>query len=114
MEIGSTEGAPFALSSMFDRAYHPARGRGGGRPGATGRVSLSSGEELPPKGRTSVSSGERVILEMPGGGGRGKPEERDTSMIQEDLKNGFISVEKARSEYGVTVSNSDSLVARKD
>ena len=81
MEIGSTEGAPFALSSMFDRAYHPARGRGGGRPGATGRVSLSSGEELPPKGRTSVSSGERVILEMPGGGGRGQPEERDTSMI---------------------------------
>ena len=114
MEIGSTEGAPFALSSMFDRAYHPARGRGGGRPGATGRVSLSSGEELPPKGRTSVSSGQRVILEMPGGGGRGQPEERDTSMIQEDLKNGFVSVEKAKSEYGVTVSNSDSLVVRKD
>ena len=114
MEIGSTEGAPFALSSMFDRAYHPARGRGGGRPGAAGRVSLSSGEVLPPKGRTSVSSGQRVILEMPGGGGRGQPEERDTSMIQEDLKNGFISVEKAKSEYGVTVSNSDSLVVRKD
>ena len=114
MEIGSTEGAPFALSSMFDRAYHPARGRGGGQPGAAGRVSLSSGEVLPPKGRTSVASGQRVILEMPGGGGRGKPEERDTSMIQEDLKNGFISVKKAKSEYGVIVSEAESLVVRKD
>ena len=114
MEIGSTEGAPFALSSMFDRAYHPARGRDGGRPGAAGRVSLSSGKVLPPKGRTLVSSGERVILEMPGGGGRGKPEERKISMIQEDLKNGFISVEKAKSDYGVAVSNADFLVFRED
>ncbi|MEE2694135.1 MAG: hydantoinase B/oxoprolinase family protein [Pseudomonadota bacterium] len=114
MEIGSTEGAPFALSSMFDRAHHPARGRGGGRSGAAGRVSLSSGEVLPPKGRTSVPSGERVILEMPGGGGRGKPEERDISMIQEDLRNGFISAEKARSEYGLSVQDADLLVSGKD
>tara|TARA_B100000686_G_scaffold304287_1_gene341793 strand:- start:647 stop:2335 length:1689 start_codon:yes stop_codon:yes gene_type:complete len=114
MEIGSTEGAPFALSSMFDRAHHPARGRGGGRSGATGRVSLSSGEVLPPKGRTSVPSGERVVLEMPGGGGRGKPEERDISMIQDDLRNGFVSAEKARSEYGLSVLDADLFVSRKD
>ena len=114
MEIGSTEAAPFALSSMFDRAYHSARGRGGGMPGAEGRVSLSSGKILPPKGRTPIPSGERLILEMPGGGGRGKPEEREIFMIQEDLKNGFISVEKAESDYGVSVLGTGLVVTRKD
>ena len=114
MEIGSTEGAPFALSSMFDRAHHPARGRGGGRPGASGKVSLSSGKVLPPKGRTSVSGGERVILEMPGGGGRGRPQERDISMVQEDIRNGFISVEQAKSEYGVSILDAELLIVGKD
>ena len=49
-----------------------------------------------------------------GGGGRGKPEEREIFMIQEDLRNGFISVEKARSDYGVSVLDTGLVVTRKD
>ena len=113
MEISSSEDAPFAFSSMFDRVRNPARGREGGMSGAAGSVKLSSGQVLPPKGRTPIPSGERLILDMPGGGGWGKPEDRKTSMIYEDLRNGLISVDKARSDYGVSVSEPDLAVRRK-
>ena len=50
VEVGTVDGAPFALYAMFDRVKNPARGRGGGTNGASGRVGLASGEKLRPKG----------------------------------------------------------------
>ena len=76
IEIEHAEGAPFAVFALFDRIDNPARGRHGGKPGAPGRVSLASGAILKGKGKQIVPAGDRLILELPGGGGLGKPEER--------------------------------------
>ena len=69
IEIEHADGAPFAVFALFDRIDNPARGRNGGKPGAPGRVSLASGAILKGKGKQIVPAGDRLILELPGGGG---------------------------------------------
>ena len=71
IEIEHAQGAPFAVFALFDRIEHPARGRAGGGDGAPGRVSLASGRTLRGKGKQIVPAGDRLLLELPGGGGLG-------------------------------------------
>ncbi len=113
MEIAHAEGAPFAVSTMFDRVVNPARGREGGGNGATGRVRLASGAELRAKGRQGVPAGARLVLEMPGGGGYGDPRERAPARVAEDVRNGFVSREGALRDYGVEVG-ADGTAVRAD
>jgi 5-oxoprolinase (ATP-hydrolysing) len=74
IEIGHRENAPFAAFCLFDRIEHPARGRAGGEAGMAGRVKLASGRKLRGKGKQVVPAGDRLLLELPGGGGLGKSE----------------------------------------
>ena len=104
MEIVSTEGAPFALSSMFDRVRYPPRGRDGGGDGASGRVRLASGAELKAKGRQTIPAGDALILEMPGGGGYGDPRLRDAAQVALDVRDEMISRETAERDYGVVLT----------
>ena len=90
IEIVHAEGAPFVISKMFDRIRYPARGRGGGEPGATGRVYIKDGAELRGKGMDIVPAGATLVMETPGGGGIGNPEERDLELKNADEKAGLI------------------------
>jgi N-methylhydantoinase B len=103
MEISHADGAPFAINTMFDRVTYPPRGRNGGANGMTGRVYLSDGTELKAKGRQSIPSGQRITLEMPGGGGLGDPKTRDKASVVADVRNGMVSQEQARAIYGVEI-----------
>ena len=103
MEIGHAEGAPFAVSSMFDRVKFPARGRGGGAEGARGRVRLGSGAALESKGRQTIPAGDRLVLEMPGGGGLGDPLTRPPEDVARDVRDGLVSPRAAHDDYGVIV-----------
>jgi N-methylhydantoinase B len=105
MEVGTLDKAPFALSAYYDRIDHPARGRDGGLNGAAGRVSLTSGQVLRGKGLQTVAAKDRVIIAMPGGGGLGNPRKRPTSAVANDVRQGFISAESARRDYGVAVND---------
>ena len=102
MEIGHIEAAPFAISAMFDRVAHAPRGRDGGAEGALGRLRLGSGTTLRGKGRQTVPAGDRLILEMPGGGGLGAAAERARAAVLRDLCDGLISPEAARRDYGLS------------
>lgn len=104
MELEHTEGAPWAISAMFDRVKHPPRGRKGGARGKTGRVLLDDGTALRGKGRQTVPAGRKLILEMPGGGGYGDPRERPPQRVAEDVLKGLVSSEAARLDYQVVVS----------
>ena len=109
MEISNAEGAPFALSSMFDRVKHAPRGRAGGLSGACGTVELKSGRILPAKGRTQIPASEHLVLEMPGGGGHGIPSSRETKHIEADLRDELITRAHAEQDYGVSVSSDGSV-----
>ena len=102
MEVSHAEDAPFVINTMFDRIKYPPRGRNGGNDGMTGRLSLQSGKVLKGKGRQSIPAGDRLIIEMPGGGGLGDPLDRDRERLNRDLRNGLVSPTQARSAYGMT------------
>lgn len=84
IELAHAEDEPFTLNATFERVDHPARGRAGGADGKPGVVRLASGKILKAKGRQPVPAGDRLIVEMPGGGGYGKPEERSPAMRARD------------------------------
>jgi N-methylhydantoinase B len=89
IEVGRRDGEPFGIFATFERVKHPARGRAGGENGARGRLSLKSGTELKPKGFHVVPAGERLVVEMPGGGGHGDPAARDPVVAQRDKALGY-------------------------
>ncbi|MGB3734405.1 MAG: hydantoinase B/oxoprolinase family protein [Ilumatobacter sp.] len=91
IEIGPTEGYQFDFSAMFDRIDHPARGRFGGADGAPGKVYLDDGTAFAGKGRQVVPEGRRLVMELPGGGGFGNPDDRDAAAIANDHAQGYVS-----------------------
>jgi N-methylhydantoinase B len=48
-----------------------------------------------------------VSLETPGGGGLGDPVERDPAMVLNDVRNGYVTREKAESIYRVAIEKRD-------
>lgn len=109
IEVGSREDAPFAIFARFQRVKFPAAGRNGGRSGAAGTLSLGSGETVPPRGTQIIPAGERLIVEMPGGGGLGAPEQRDPLAVALDVANGYISPQAARDIYKVVIDDDGRL-----
>ena len=101
IEIANTEDAPFAISAAtFDRIIHPAKGREGGDPGCVGSAGRGSGRKLPDKGMHIIDAGDSLLLELPGGGGFGKPHTRDRAAVEADIAAGLVTVEAARKDYG--------------
>ena len=110
IEIGLSEDAPFVMSAgTMDRVLFPARGRDGGKPGAVGTFGLSTGRRFEGKQKHTVPAGERLLLELPGGGGYGDPHRRDPSRVADDVRLGLVSPETARHEYGVVVDRSGAV-----
>ena len=90
MEIGNREGRPFNISATYERTANAPRGRDGGGPGATGRLYLTgSGEAVAPLGRSRIPAGERLVLEFPGGGGFGPPDDRAPEAVARDERSGL-------------------------
>jgi N-methylhydantoinase B len=104
MEIGTKGELEFAVNAIFDRVAHPPKGRDGGLEGAPGVVKLVSGETLRTKGFQVIPDGERLLLLLPGGGGMGDARARDPARVARDVRDGLISLEKARDIYGVALS----------
>lgn len=118
MEITSREDAPFGNFASFERVVYPPRGRDGGGSGATGRLRLESGPELKAKGFQTIPRGDRLIVEMPGGGGYGNPMSRDPQAVATDVRLGYVSAEAAARDYGVVLTaaggvDADATAARR-
>ena len=90
--------------ATYDRVTHPPRGREGGANGMAGRVSLGSGAPMKGMGRRIIPAGDRVVIEMPGGGGYGNPAERDVERIHEDVRSELVSREAAERDYGIVIN----------
>ncbi|WP_454748661.1 hydantoinase B/oxoprolinase family protein [Ciceribacter selenitireducens] len=110
MVIGNREDAPLTFYARYERVENAPKGRNGGRPGATGRLSLGSGSAtVRAKGIQTIPEGDTIIIEMPGGGGHGDPNLRDPEAVASDVALGYVSPEAARAQYGVAVDGSGTL-----
>ena len=51
-----------------------------------------------------IAAGEVVRIMTGGGGGWGPPAERDPEAVRRDVREGYVSAEAARRDYGVHVN----------
>ncbi len=96
-----------------ERGKYPPQPIAGGKPGALNVFSYDVDDEHGGlSGRPPMSSkitgirigkSQRVRLESPGGGGCGDPRKREPQRVLADVLDGFVSIEKARSDYGVVI-----------
>ena len=103
MEVQNRESAPFGIFATFERVHYPPRGRAGGQNGANGKVRLASGPDLRNKGFQTIPAGDRLIIEMPGGGGIGDAHARDPNAVAFDVRAELISPEAAREIFAVAL-----------
>jgi N-methylhydantoinase B len=109
MEIAGKDDLEFAVNAIFDRVANPPRGRDGGLAGAGGVVALKSGPRLRTKGFQVIPDGDRLVLELPGGGGCGDPATRDPALVAQDVRDGLVSAQAARADYKVAVGADGAL-----
>lgn len=100
---GSAIGAAF-----FTAGYGtPPRGARGGeasrRAAARKRERDGTLTELPPVSQVSLAAGEVLVSISSGGGGYGPPREREPERVLADVREGFVSPERAAASYGVVV-----------
>jgi N-methylhydantoinase B len=89
------------------------KGIDGGADGKTGQCTLNPGTDksrvIPSRYSDHVlHPGEVVSLETPGGGGLGNPMERDPARVLNDMRNGYVTQQKARELYRVVIDAKDS------
>jgi N-methylhydantoinase B len=104
-EIEFLDAAGYSLEG--DGSVWAPPGLFGGDPGAPGAVWLNRGRpdevELPSKfPYRRAEAGDRLCLISPCGGGYGDPLERDRDAVARDVSEGYVTVESARSLYGLT------------
>ena len=80
------------------------QGLAGGKGACIINPGTSENKRLPSRfGDQRLKRGDLLRIERPGGGGLGSPLERPQEQVLEDVRQGYVSVEKARSAYGVVV-----------
>lgn len=108
IEVGSAKDEKLTLSAAaFERLKIGPAGREDGLSGATGSVEISNGTKIIDKGTYEIPPGERVVLQTPGGGGFGKPQNRDAKALARDLSQGLISEKQAKEIYQIDMSSQE-------
>jgi N-methylhydantoinase B len=106
-EFGPTDGF---LEVMYtsDGNVNPASGARGGLSGAPANQYKRgrSGElnQLEQCGRVVLQAGETIVSLSCGGGGYGPPTERDPERVRQDLREGWITRDRAEQVYGVVLT----------
>jgi N-methylhydantoinase B len=93
---------PVNLGIQAGRHIHPPEGLFGGKPGTKAQF-LVNGVSGNPFGLTQLKPGDVVIIDAAGGGGYGNPLEREPEMVESDVIEGYVSLEKAKEDYGVVI-----------
>jgi len=95
------------VTARTSNHHFSAWGLEGGRGPRTSTTAITSPagerEELGPLAQREVKDGSILCLEQSGGAGYGDPRRRPVAEVLEDVRNGYVSVEAARTEYGVVI-----------
>lgn len=87
-----------------DRHKFPPQGLFGGREGAPGAIvrnpDSNHEERMASKGLDTLEEGDVISVRLPGAGGYGEPSKRAPDAIADDLRDGKVSAEAAKRDYG--------------
>jgi N-methylhydantoinase B len=97
------------FSMRTDKHLIAPAGVEGGKNGRKGFCIINPGAQeerrLPSRfGDCILKHGDLVRLERPGGGGMGDPFKRPPGKVLQDVRQGYVSVESARVDYGVALA----------
>jgi N-methylhydantoinase B len=104
---------PVSLGIQSGRFRYPPEGLFGGGPGARARF-LVNGEKGDPYGLTQLEAGDVVVMDAAGGGGYGDPLEREPDLVAADVREGYVSLESARDDYGVAIDTATGDVDKEE
>jgi len=93
-----------SFNAYSDRFKIAPWGLFGGQPGQPTRFVVERGNQqiaLDSKVNFTLQRGDRLIVEIAGGGGYGDPRRRDRDLVRRDLKESLVSPEEARVLYGL-------------
>jgi N-methylhydantoinase B len=91
-------------AACCERSKSAPFGLDGGKEGAPMRVTMETSDgairALNSKGGFTAPAGARIQFEAPGSGGYGPPAERDPGRLADDVRDGYVSADAARRDYG--------------
>ena len=104
---------------MFgDGKKFPPYGLYGGKPGSCNIAFINEGiegeRELKAKESVPLKKGDSYSTYPSGGGGWGDPKKRDPELVRLDVKNGIVSIEQAKSIYGVVLPEAARTLRRQE
>lgn len=93
-----------ALETQFDKFKVEPFGLFGGKPGATGSLTINPDDSDPVSLKSknmnqTLHHGDVLSIMTQGGGGYGPPEERNREAIERDIREGKLTEERARTDY---------------
>jgi N-methylhydantoinase B len=104
--------APATFYSFIEKGKSPHWGFEGGKAGLRNFALVESAErgtfEIMKTSGVQLAKGDRVAVTAGGGGGYGHPAERNPEAVLRDVIDEYVSLECARTEYGVVI-DPDSL-----
>jgi N-methylhydantoinase B len=102
---------PVTVAWIVDSKVFPAKGVHGGMPGRPAdvyKINANSGkrEDLPTMAALTLKPEERLVAEDPGGAGYGDPLDRDPELVKLRVREGWVSLQRAKEVYGVVLDTS--------
>jgi N-methylhydantoinase B len=99
-----------------DGHFNPPKGASGGQPGRESDVwkydvTKKERVNLPHFSFETIQPNEMLVSESCGGGGFGDALERDHERVRWDVREGYVSLERARDVYGVVLDTGPELYA---
>ncbi len=108
MIIRSPEGNKrTTIAVQAGRFIYPPQGIFKGKNGAKAQF-LKNKDSANPSTLTFCDAGDSISFVSAGGGGYGDPFERDPTAVEQDVQYGYVSIERAKLDYGVVI-DPDSL-----
>lgn len=108
----------FTYRPKVSNVRPPQGVNGGESPDSAARCTVITEEgryRLPTIANTQyLSEEERVVMDLPGGGGCGDPHDRDPEAVLRDYRDGFITAERAEKVYGVHICPDSEEIQRLD
>ncbi|MCX5520467.1 hydantoinase B/oxoprolinase family protein [Kaistia defluvii] len=105
------------VAYVSDGNVNPALGTRGGLAGATSaqyrRLADGTLQPVPACAEVVIGPDETMVSISGGGGGYGHPHERDPARVLHDVKEGWISRDRAASVYGVVLTDDNRIDAER-